>query len=260
MNRLAILKTKLEQRELVYGFLSALRDPMVLPDYQKEGIDFILYDLEHGPSNAEQIGGLLQGCRSLDIPTIVRVQDALYHLIAKTIDLGADGIMLPRTETITQVETAIAAIRFAPIGRKGCGGSRQFRPNESFDQFQTSRLLIPQIESPLGVANLPDILGKYNDQIAGIVIGPYDLSVQAGTPLDIDSDAVVGEIMKTIDICRQYGKSSGIYCGDLDIARRWFAAGMNILWIGGDMDLLRQGIKYTLGQLNKFERGSGNKY
>lgn len=252
MDRLASLKNKLEKREKVYGFLTALRDASVLPGFRKEGIDFILYDLEHGPSNGEMISPLLQVCRTLDIPTIIRVQDAVYHLIAKLIDMGADGIMLPRTETFAQVETAIGAMRFAPVGRKGCGGSHQFRPDETFDQFQTNRLLILQIESPLGVANLPEILTRYGDQVAGIVIGPYDLSVQSGTPLDIDSDVVIGEIKKTIQICQNMEKSCGIFCDNLETARHWYKAGMNILWVGSDTGLLQLGINQALEQLKSF--------
>jgi 4-hydroxy-2-oxoheptanedioate aldolase len=104
--------------------------------------------------------------------------------------------MLPRTETLEQVETAIGALRFAPVGRKGFGGSHQFRTKETFDQFQANRLLILQIESPRGVSSLPDILARYNEQIAGIVIGPYDMSVQVGTPLEIDSAPALEQIRR----------------------------------------------------------------
>lgn len=252
MDSLQNLKNKLNNREKVFGFLSAIRDERVLPSYKKEGVDFILYDLEHGSENGEQISHLLHVCRALDITTIIRVQDAIYHLIAKLIDMGADGIMLPRTETLEQVQTAIGAIRFAPIGRKGCGGSHQFRKNESFDEFQASRLLILQIESPVGVTHLPDILTRYGDQIGGIVIGPYDLSIQVGTPLDIESEQVFEQIMKTIEICKRFEKSVGIFCGDLNIAKRWFDAGMNILWTGSDTSLLQRGVNAALDVVRSF--------
>ena len=35
---------------------------------------------------------------------------------------GCDGILVPRTETLEQVETAISSMRFHPIGKKGVGG------------------------------------------------------------------------------------------------------------------------------------------
>jgi 4-hydroxy-2-oxoheptanedioate aldolase len=242
MDMLQSLNEKLRRREKIFGFMAQLRDPHVLPGYRKEGVDFILYDLEHGPSNGEQIGHLLQMCRMLDLPTIIRVQDAVYHLISKVIDLGGDGILLPRTETLEQVRTAVGAVRFAPIGKKGCGGTYQFRKSETFDQFQNSRILLLQIESPLGVKNLPEILDAFRDEVAGIVIGPYDMSVQAGTPLEIRSPAVEDQIRRAIGICGEYEKSVGIFCDGIEEARRWRSEGMNLLWIGADTGFLNGGL------------------
>lgn len=249
MDKLDHLKDKLLKRELVFGFIAQIQDAGVLPGYKKEGIDFVLFDLEHGSSNGEQISAQLHVCRNLDIPSIVRTQDAIYHLIAKLIDMGADGIMLPRVESAEQVTTAIGAMRFAPVGRKGYGGSHQFRPDETFEAFQKNRLLILQIESPAGVENLPAILQAYGDQIAGIVIGPYDMSMQVGTPMDIDSPQAIEQIRKTIEICQASQVSVGIYCGNMAIAKRWHDEGMNILWISSDMDLLNQGVNTVLMEL-----------
>ncbi|MDW7656510.1 MAG: aldolase/citrate lyase family protein [Bacillota bacterium] len=249
MDRLEQLRDKLEKCETVFGFIAQIRDTSVLPSYMKEGIDFILFDLEHGSANGEQISDQLHICRSLNIPNIVRVQDAIYHLIAKLIDMGADGIMLPRTETVEQVATAVGAIRFAPIGKKGFGGSHQFRQDETFEAFQKNRLLILQIESPAGVENLPAILRNYGDQIAGIVIGPYDMSMQVGTPMDIDSPQAIGQIRKTIKICTEHKTSVGIYCGNMETAKRWHDEGMNILWVSNDIDLLELGVNKVLKDL-----------
>ena len=77
MDHLTKLKNKLENNETVFGITVTLREPAVMPHLSREGLDFILFDLEHGPSSLEQIGGLLQAARCLDIPTVVRVQDAL---------------------------------------------------------------------------------------------------------------------------------------------------------------------------------------
>lgn len=257
MAKYKALQEKLDRRQLVYGFMATLADSSVLPLYQADGVDFILYDLEHGNNNLEQIAGKLAICRSLGIPTLVRVQDAIYHLVAKPIDLGADGILLPRTETKDQVKTALSAIRFTPLGRKGCGGSHQFRPGETFAQFQEGRLLFLQIESPLGVQNLPGILDLYREQLAGVIIGPYDMSVQAGTPLDPKSPAVMEQIRQTSRICAGYELSCGIFCDDLDQAALWAQAGMNILWTSSDSSLLQAGLSAALDRIGQLRQEGG---
>jgi len=99
------------------------------------------------------------------------------------------------------------------------------------------------------VASLPDILARYNEQIAGIVIGPYDLSVQVGTPLEIDSALALEQIRQTMAICREFGLSCGIYCDNLAVADRWRAAGMNTLWVASELDLLDLGIGQALERI-----------
>ena len=91
----------------------------------------------------------------MGLPSIVRIQDAFYHLAAKPLDMGADGIMVPRTETVEQLKAVIDGLCFHPVGRKGNGGNLQFYPGESIEHFNSTRILMPQIESPRGIANLP---------------------------------------------------------------------------------------------------------
>ncbi len=250
MNSLESLNHKLKEHKKIFGFLAQLRDTFLLPAYKRDGVDFIVFDLEHGPADEGQLNRLLQYSRAIDLTTIIRVQDAIYHLISKPIDLGADGIILPRTETLDQVHTAIGALRFAPIGKKGCGGTNQFRPNESFSKFQTDRILLLQIESPLGVQNLPHILEDSGDQIGGIIIGPYDMSVMVGTPLNIHSVEVTEQIDKTVEICNRYNKSVGIFCENEEYARTSYGKGMNILWTGSDIGYLTGGLTNMINKLS----------
>jgi 2-keto-3-deoxy-L-rhamnonate aldolase RhmA len=50
-------------------------------------------------------------------------------------------------------------------------------------------------------------------------------------------------------ICRDFGLSCGIYCDNLAVADRWRAAGMNILWVASELDLLDLGIGQALERI-----------
>ena len=113
-------------------------------------------------------------CRHLQFPSIVRVEDSLYHLIAKAIDLGADGIMLPRVERMEQVAAAVEAMHFLPIGRTGYGGWGLRREGESIEDFQRGRILMVQIESIQGKELIPEMVNKYGDFIDAFIVGPND--------------------------------------------------------------------------------------
>ena len=156
MNKYENLVKKLENREKVLGTtMSMINSPLIIEKMNRDDLDFILFDAEHGIFNNENLIPCLQVCRLMGLPSFVRIPDAKYHLIARAIDLGADGIMLPRTETLEQVETAIGALRFAPVGKTGCGGHGQFRRGEGYEGFQKDRYLLVQIESQPGIDLLP---------------------------------------------------------------------------------------------------------
>ena len=252
MNRHEALKRKLDNRELVCGTTCTLLESTVLlTQMDHPAMDFMLFDGEHGRYNAENVLPLLHTCRMMDLPSIVRVSDACYHLVAKQLYMGADGIMLPRTETLEQLKEAVDAMRFYPAGRIGKGGIGQLMGGESLDTFNHTRFLMPQIESPRGIENLPAMLDTYGDEIAAVMIGPYDLSILMGTPLNTMSEEVQAGVQKIFDLSRAYGKSCGIFCDDTQVAEHYRKMGANVLWTGLEVQLLQMGINQTFGRLSQ---------
>jgi len=248
------LKNKFTSREQINCTVTVLfNEPPLVEQMKSENLDFIVFDMEHGRYDTQNLIPCLHMCRTAGIPSVVRVQDTAYHLIAKTIDMGADGIMLPRTETLEQLGTAIDAMRFFPVGKKGWGGLGQFRKGESMDEFQKGRYLIPQIESPKGIENLPKMLDDYADEISAIIVGPYDMSVMLGTPQDLCSEPMKAAINKVASICAEYKKSFGVYCNNLDEARMYHKVGANVAWIGTDLGFFMDGYNNVFGSALDFE-------
>ena len=239
MSAIKTLKEKLANREKLYSTMLCHVGFTGLPAvYKGAGLDFLVMDLEHGSFYPENIGDFVQMCHAVDLPVITRVQDCEYHCISKPIDMGADGVLIPRTETMEQVETAIRSMRFYPYGKKGVGGRGLLRKGETVEDFNQNRLLFLQSESGQGVDLLDEILTKYGDQVAGIIIGPCDMAVSSGCGLDIDADLMIRQITKTIEVCQKHGKSIGMFMDDDKVAKRWHDAGMNIYWIGTEFTLL----------------------
>ena len=238
-NRLA---QKLKNREKVIGTTMILfKNPLILEQMNRDTLDFILFDAEHGVFDTQNTVELLQVCRLMGLPAFVRAQDSLYHLIAKAIDMGADGVMIPRTERLEQLRTAVDALLFYPEGRKGSGGHGQFRPGEAYADFKKTRFLMPQIESPEGIKMLPKMLEEYGEYISAVMIGPYDLSIMVGTPKDIKSPEMMNAIQQIFDISNSYGKSCGIFCDDEILAQKYRDMGCNVLWTASDKAFYMRG-------------------
>lgn len=254
MDKYLDLSEKFRNKDKIIGTTMAIfKNPIILECMNCAELDYVLFDTEHGVFDTQNMVGLLQVCRLMKLPAFVRVQDAEYHLIAKAIDMGADGVMIPRTETLEQLKTAVDALLFYPKGRKGCGGHGQFRPGEQYEDFGKTRFLMPQIESPRGIERLPEMLDKYGEYISAIMIGPYDLSVMIGTPRDIKSPQMIEAIQQIFDICKKYDKSCGIFCDNEVLAEKYRKMGCNVLWTATDKDFFMRGYKEEMEYLKKIQ-------
>lgn len=241
-DKYSALKQKLNDRETIaMANVMVLNSPLMLSAF--DSADCILLDKEHGVFGTEELIPMTMQCRHLGIPSIVRVEDKKYHLIAKAIDLGADGIMLPRTESVAQVKEAVDAMHFSPVGRTGIGGFGIFRPGETLEDFERGRVLLVQIESPEGLDHMEDMIHAYGDYIDGFIIGPNDYSIVCGVPFRHNHPVMLKQYEKFFEICRKYKKSCGIFDPDLESVRRDQKLGANIFWISDDLSCLRAGFE-----------------
>ena len=139
MNKYMQLAKKFESCEKVVGTMMSTSSTLMLQALNRDELDFILFDAEHGIFDTQNVVPMLQICRLMGLPSIARAQDSAYHLIAKAIDMGADGVMIPRVETPEQLRTAVNGLLFAPDGKKGCGGHGQMRAGEIYADFAKTR-------------------------------------------------------------------------------------------------------------------------
>jgi len=248
MSKLIELKEKLANRQPVLSStIVNLSWTGIIQKASAFAFDMMMFDLEHGTLSIESVEEMLRMCRLCDLPSIVRVPDCVPHLISKTLDMGADGVLIPRVERMEQVETAIRCARYYPRGRKGCGGFSNLRAEDkgSVETYNDNRLIFIQMESNEGLAILPEILEKYGKELAGVLIGPYDASIMIGTPLDILSDVMTDYIRKVFDICNAYGISCGSFVDGPELIARYRDLGGNVYWTGTELGMLCMGFKAT---------------
>lgn len=250
------LKAKLDNCEKIYSTMLCHVGFTLLPRlYKAGGLDMLVMDLEHGSFYPENIGDFCMACHAQQLPVIVRVQDCEYHCISKPIDMGADGVLIPRTETMEQVETAINSLRFYPYGKKGVGGRALLRYSDEFSDIYNvnkNRLLFIQIESKQGTDLLDEILTKYGDQIAGVIIGPNDMGVSMGCGLDMQHPDLIANIEKTVEICHKHKKTIGMFMCNDNEAELWYNKGMNLFWVGTELGMLGAEIKRNKARIDEF--------
>ncbi len=201
--------------------------------FAQAGFDFIFIDMEHTTFNLETVAQMIQVSRLLDITPIVRVPDAKYHLVARVMDVGAQGIMIPRVNTPKQVEEIVSWLRYPPDGIRGYAQTShqtnyKSLPAEDFiAAIEKETLLLIQIERKVALGHLDEMLSIPGIDVA--VLGIMDLSVDLGIPGQINHPLMTQSIEKIVSVSQQYGISSGIIAGDLEFVADWGRKGMSFL-------------------------------
>ncbi|NLT57441.1 MAG: hypothetical protein GXX99_00575, partial [Clostridiales bacterium] len=160
--------------------------------------------------------------------------------VARPMDLGADGIMVPRVDTVEQLAEAVKYFRFAPRGTKGFGGFAQIRAGEQLAEINDNRILSIQIESRQGANQLDEMLTRFGEEIGFVLIGPFDLSVDVGTPGNPTSEAELKVVDQVAETCARHNKSMGMFCGNKDLMQFWKGHGVNLFWVTAELYLLME--------------------
>jgi 2-keto-3-deoxy-L-rhamnonate aldolase RhmA len=179
----------------------------------------------------------------------VRVADLQYALVARALDCGAQGIILPRMEDPKLLETALSWTKFPPTGVRGYGlmPSQTDYEAHSFaaiiEHVNENTLTVLQIESRRGVEAREEILAVPG--IDAVMIGPADLSISLGVPGDFQHPVMVEAMEAIRDTCVRRGIAPGTQTRGVPQAKFWKERGMKFLGCGSDLGFLFEKAKET---------------
>jgi len=159
--------------------LSGTNDPDLIDQLGPVAPDGIWLEGEHGAVDYADLGNLTRACDLWGMTSIVRVMDNDYATIYRTLDRGAQGIVVPHVNTRVEGEAVVAAGKFAPLGKRGMFTSRQgFGVDDYFHTANAQSLLIVLIEDIVAVRSLDEILKV--DHIDVFFVAPNDLATSMG--------------------------------------------------------------------------------
>ena len=93
------------------------------------------------------------------------------------------------------------------------------------------------------------MLDLYGDEIAAIVIGPYDLSFTMGMPAEFDRSEFQSAVKEIFDICISRKKSVGIFCDGPVPASKYIAMGANFMWMCTDDQIVKAGLRAMIAPI-----------
>ncbi len=206
------VKERLRAGETVVGTIGSIfTDNTVMAD---AGFDFLLFDTQHTPVEVKQLNPALQSIRGLPAAPIIRVADNRPDLIVFALDAGARGIIVPMVNTKEEAEAMVRACRYSPLGDRSNSGVRgewgEFDDyREYLDTVNEELLIIPMIETQHAIDNIDEICSV--DGIDVFLVGPSDLSIELGVPLQFESDTYQEGLDKIVAGCQRNGVVPGMF-------------------------------------------------
>lgn len=244
-------KRALHAGQAQIGLWSTIPSPFVCEIIGGAGYDWVLLDTEHTPTDVPLMLNQLQAVAAAQpapgtLPTQAVVRPAWNDpvLIKRYLDIGAQTLLLPFVQNAQEAEAAVRAIRYAPAGIRGMGGSTRAanfgRTTDYVARAAEELCLLVQVETAEALEQIEAIAAV--EGIDGIFIGPADLSASLGYPGQARHPAVNRAIDDAIRRIRACGKAPGILMVDEPRARECLELGAQFVAVALDTVLLRDGL------------------
>ena len=237
---------KFQKGEPCLGTFTHLMSNSAIRILSRTGLDYAIIDIEHSPVGEGQACELIMAANDAGLCPAVRINEISRGQILKVLDAGAKALIVPHVNTVEEVKQLVSYGKFAPLGNRGyCasadgGWGRDACYTDGMEGYMRTAnertLLIPQCETMGCLENLEEIVNL--DGVAGIFIGPYDLSIAMGIPGQFDHPDHIAAVERIRKTCAEAGKLCIVFCDTPEKARGYFRQGFPNVTLSVDAFML----------------------
>ena len=206
------VKEVLKAGKAAIGTSASLNSPVgFLAD---AGFDFILFDTQHSAVEIKELQYQLQAMKGKRASPIIRVGENRQDQICYALDIGARGIIVPMVNTKKEAEDVVQWCKYPPAGKRSSAGARgewgEFDNYRDYmDAVNEELVVVPMVETMESMGNLEDILSVPGFDV--LLVGPSDLSINLGIPLDYLNPKYQAALDKIAGACEDAGVIPGMY-------------------------------------------------
>lgn len=220
------------------------------------GAEFALYCMEHTGVSYETLKPQFALCRALGLAPLVRVPGTEYDLIARALDIGALGVMVPLVDTAAQAEFIVSCTRYPPAGgRRGAAFGFAHDDYEGGDVVEKMKrihertLVIAMIETRQGLENVEAIAAVPGVDV--LWLGHFDLSNFLGIPGEFSHPAFQDALRRIVGAAKKHGKAAGYMAASAALGQEYLAHGFRMLATGTDQGMLQEATRAMLEGMRK---------
>lgn len=221
------------------------------------GADFVVYDMEHTGWSVETIRRLIATTPRDAIMPFVRIPASDYHFVARVLDMGAMGVMVPMVESVQQAEKLVQSAKYPPAGGRGAAftiAHDDYTAGNVAEKMQTANdqtLLIAQIETARGLEQVEQIAAVPGIDV--LWIGQFDLSTSLGIPGQFDDPKFVSAMDRVVAAAQKEHKAAGYMVLDVDDAAARVDQGFRCISYQGDLWLYQAALRDGLAAVNQLK-------
>lgn len=241
------IKRLLSDEKVVFGATAITLSPVMMEVYADIGLDYVWLDHEHtGPSTSDALHfeSIRRTTTAVGIEPIIRVESPDKTEVRKVIDAGIRTYVVPRITQANQIREIISTSKFEYDDAQGdrglgtCAASKWGNPPPDHIESEDESLLVGiMIENEEAVKNIDEIFSV--PELGFAQIGPTDLSVSMGHPLERTHPQVQDAIDTIIKAGRKHNVPVGVstgYVGGLETA---IDKGCRLIKLGNDIGAAR---------------------
>jgi 2-dehydro-3-deoxyglucarate aldolase/4-hydroxy-2-oxoheptanedioate aldolase len=213
---------------------------------KNSGCEFVIYDMEHGGLTLDKFKELSLISKGIALSPMIRIPEINYNYIARSLDLGANGIMIPMVNDKREALEIVKCSKYPPLGKRGAGfgfAHNEYKKENPIDimKYANKTLInIIQIENKRGLENVEEIAKI--DGVDCLWVGHFDLSNFLGVPGQFNSKLYLDAINKIVKAGKKYQKSLGIMVSTKQEMFFYSDLGFNVIAVGTEMFLLQDKI------------------
>lgn len=219
------------------------------------GFDAVFVDLEHGPMSLESASQICVAALGMGITPIARIASHHGNDMARILDSGAQGLMVPHIETAAEAREIVHYCKFPPVGHRsaaGTGPALGYRPTPQGDinrELNEEMLLVAMLETPQAIEHAEEIAAVPG--IDMVHIGAVDVLNEMGIPGEFMNPRMQAAFERVAKAAKANGKAMGVggARGDLTFQKYLIDLGVRYLTIGSDVSFLMAAARHDVGAL-----------
>jgi 2-dehydro-3-deoxyglucarate aldolase len=247
MNR---IREAIKEKGYALGGGTIMGDGNNIEMMARAGLDYIWVDMQHSspsPWDSRAIVDMLRAAEDAGSTLLIRIPEANPALVCKVLDTGVRNIIVPEISGQEEIEVVTKGGRYHINGEGGrsLGKGREAVFShvdlEHLKKVNSEVMLGVMLEKREAIDSLGNSLSLKSIDFA--FIGPTDLSISLGLPLQVSNPMVQDYIRKAEDYCKKEGILLGYSVTKVEDARKKIKEGYKLITIGADLIVIFQHFK-----------------